>query len=133
MMRILTVHYFRKLSDEGLNSEMIQTLTHSPGAGTTCMFNDPGESHRWSCTSEMDDHFAYPANDIEADKMSLYTNPADCTCEKNGDQICPEGAGGMPQPYMKLGTGDYLYNITGSQFSTDEYLLRTHNEFIKEG
>lgn len=70
--------------------------------------------------------FNDPASSISPSKRHLYTDPADCQC----DGECPEGATGLPPPYMTLATDNRLYNITDNQFTTDEYLLRTYKEFI---
>ncbi len=52
----------------------------------------------------------------------------DCTCDER--QICPDGASRPTPPRMTNAAGDVIYNLTGSMLHTEDYLIRTFDEFI---
>ena len=81
---------------------------------------------RHQCTR---DPGPWKTQSIPSDKLSLYTNPGDCQCQ-DGGQICPEGSGGLFQPYWTLATENRVYNITATQFSTGDYVLRTWDTYV---
>ena len=61
--------------------------------------------------------------------LNASAEPKSCVC-KDGFEFCPSGASGPPMPYMITQANNYLYNITGTQLDTDDYLLISQQEFL---
>uniref|UniRef100_A0A4X2KSV7 ATP binding cassette subfamily A member 7 n=1 Tax=Vombatus ursinus TaxID=29139 RepID=A0A4X2KSV7_VOMUR len=63
-----------------------------------------------------------------------FPSPA-CQCSSPGARKmlpdCPEAAGGLPPPQMRLGPGDVVQNLTGRNIS--DYLVKTYPRVINQG
>ena len=81
---------------------------------------------REKCTEEP--HYNTPEKHIK-EKYSNYTDPGECKCT-SGRQECPEGAAGPPPNWFITPTNNRLLNLTGSQLGVNEYLVRSHAEYI---
>ena len=51
-----------------------------------------------------------------------------CTCDDR--LVCEEGAAGPTPPHKTMQTGNVMYNLTDSKLTTDDYLVRSFDEFI---
>ncbi|MEQ2161027.1 hypothetical protein GOODEAATRI_005432 [Goodea atripinnis] len=58
----------------------------------------------------------------------------DCQCSTEETRRmlpeCPDGAGGIPPPQMKRGTGDILQNLT--KYNISDYLVKTYSQILKK-
>ncbi|ELU18493.1 hypothetical protein CAPTEDRAFT_149677 [Capitella teleta] len=113
-------NFFRLHDESSPQTDYINSLFVEPGLGTTCM-NDMSTK----CTRTAG---PWQVQEIPSDKRHLYDNPGDCECT-DGGQTCPEGAGGQPLPYWEMSQDVAMYNLTGAQFSTGDYILRTWKHF----
>ena len=69
----------------------------------------------------------YTPSDRAAHNMTEY---GVCSCE-DGWQQCDEDAAGPPNPTLTLETGHKIANISSSPFTTPDYLLRSHADYIR--
>ncbi|KAK2156997.1 hypothetical protein LSH36_201g05094 [Paralvinella palmiformis] len=119
-----TTMFFRMTDNSDMNSKYVAALLQQPGIGTTCMADSDVISQ---CAKDWDPLFHTSA----ANSSNTYTAPQPCICQ-NGFEICPDGASGQPMPYMITPAGNHLYNLTGSRLDTDDYLLRSRQEFLQK-
>ncbi|KAM6041610.1 phospholipid-transporting ATPase ABCA7 [Chlamydotis macqueenii] len=117
---------------------LLAALLAEPGFGTQCM-KDAGET-TGPCPPASHPHgFSVPPTPpalLEALRRGNWTQAEPsppCWCSRPGTRRmlpdCPEGAGGLPPPQVRRGTGDVLQNLTGRNIS--DYLVKTYPQIIR--
>ncbi|XP_074664845.1 phospholipid-transporting ATPase ABCA7 [Strix aluco] len=119
-------------------ARLLGALLAEPGFGTECM-KDAGEA-AGPCppASHPDGFWAPPAPPavLEVLRRRNWTQAEPsppCQCSGPGARRmlpeCPEGAGGLPPPQVRRGTGDVLQNLTGRNIS--DYLVKSYPQIIR--
>ncbi|KAM8986811.1 phospholipid-transporting ATPase ABCA7 isoform 2-T2 [Ara ararauna] len=120
-------------------SRLLSALLAEPGFGTECM-KDAGEVTGPCPPASHPDGFSTPPVPpavLEALRRGNWTQAEPsppCQCSGPGASRmlphCPEGAGGLPPPQVRRGTGDVLQNLTGRNIS--DYLVKTYPQIIRQ-
>ncbi|KAM9515993.1 phospholipid-transporting ATPase ABCA7 isoform 2-T2 [Guaruba guarouba] len=120
-------------------SRLLNALLAEPGFGTECM-KDAGEVTGPCPPASHPDGFSTPPVPpavLEALRRGNWTQAEPsppCQCSGPGASRmlphCPEGAGGLPPPQVRRGTGDVLQNLTGRNIS--DYLVKTYPQIIRQ-
>ncbi|XP_061217997.1 phospholipid-transporting ATPase ABCA7 [Neopsephotus bourkii] len=120
-------------------SRLLGALLAEPGFGTECM-KDAGEETGPCPPASHPDGFSTPPVPpavLEALRRGNWTQAEPsppCQCSGPGASRmlpdCPEGAGGLPPPQVRRGTGDILQNLTGRNIS--DYLVKTYPQIIRQ-
>uniref|UniRef100_A0ABM5EM12 Phospholipid-transporting ATPase ABCA1-like isoform X1 n=1 Tax=Pogona vitticeps TaxID=103695 RepID=A0ABM5EM12_9SAUR len=123
------------------SSRVLDALLGDPGFGTKCLKEEtnlkdpchPPPSHETGFKVP-----EVPASVAEIFQTGNWTfaNPSpECQCSSGGSRKmlpdCPEAAGGLPPPQMRMKTGDILSNLTGRNIS--DYLVKTYPKIIRKG
>ncbi|XP_075031827.1 phospholipid-transporting ATPase ABCA7 [Calonectris borealis] len=121
-------------------ARLLGALLAEPGFGTKCM-KDAGEAMGPCPPASHPDGFSAPPASpalLEALRRGNWTRAEPsppCQCSGPGAHKmlpdCPEGAGGLPPPQVRRGTGDVLQNLTGRNIS--DYLVKTYPQIIRWG
>ncbi|XP_040445068.1 phospholipid-transporting ATPase ABCA7 isoform X1 [Falco naumanni] len=120
-------------------ARLLGALLAEPGFGTKCM-KDAGEVMGPCPPASHPDGFSAPPAPpalLEALRRGNWTQAEPsppCQCSGPGAHRmlpdCPEGAGGLPPPQVRRGTGDILQNLTGRNIS--DYLVKTYPQIIRQ-
>ncbi|XP_063213883.1 phospholipid-transporting ATPase ABCA7 isoform X2 [Chroicocephalus ridibundus] len=120
-------------------ARLLDALLAEPGFGTECM-KDAGEMTGPCPPASHPDGFSAPPPPpalLEALRRGNWTQAElspPCRCSGPGARRmlpdCPEGAGGLPPPQVRRGTGDILQNLTGRNIS--DYLVKTYPQIIRQ-
>ncbi|KAM9254507.1 phospholipid-transporting ATPase ABCA7 [Cariama cristata] len=119
-------------------ARLLGALLAEPGFGTKCM-KDAGEAMGPCPPASHPEGFSVPPAPpalLEALRRGNWTRAEPsppCRCSGPGAHKmlpdCPEGAGGLPPPQVRRGTGDILQNLTGRNIS--DYLVKTYPQIIR--
>uniref|UniRef100_A0A6Q2ZH21 P-type phospholipid transporter n=1 Tax=Esox lucius TaxID=8010 RepID=A0A6Q2ZH21_ESOLU len=126
--------------EDASTQRLLSALIDGPGFGTRCMDGHPiplGLDTDAPCTMGEED---WSVPDIPESLLELFRtgnwtmeepSPA-CACSCDGRKKmlpeCPEGAGGLPPPEIKISETDTLQNLTGRNIS--DYLVKTYAQII---
>ncbi|KAM6331983.1 LOW QUALITY PROTEIN: phospholipid-transporting ATPase ABCA7 [Alca torda] len=120
-------------------ARLLDALLAEPGFGTECM-KDAGETTGPCPPVSHPDGFSAPLAPpalLEVLRRGNWTRAEPsppCQCSGPGARRmlpdCPEGAGGLPPPQVRRGTGDILQNLTGRNIS--DYLVKTYPQIIRQ-
>uniref|UniRef100_A0AAY5L1X1 P-type phospholipid transporter n=1 Tax=Esox lucius TaxID=8010 RepID=A0AAY5L1X1_ESOLU len=121
--------------EDASTQRLLSALIDGPGFGTRCMDGHPIPDA--PCTMGEED---WSVPDIPESLLELFRtgnwtmeepSPA-CACSCDGRKKmlpeCPEGAGGLPPPEIKISETDTLQNLTGRNIS--DYLVKTYAQII---
>ncbi|XP_049663821.1 phospholipid-transporting ATPase ABCA7 [Accipiter gentilis] len=121
-------------------AQLLAALLAEPGFGTKCMKDAEEATGPCPPASHPDGFLVPPAPPalLEALRRGNWTRAEPsprCRCSGPGAHRmlpdCPEGAGGLPPPQVRRGTGDILQNLTGRNIS--DYLVKTYPQIIRWG
>ncbi|XP_004066316.1 ATP-binding cassette sub-family A member 1 isoform X1 [Oryzias latipes] len=123
------------MPDDPHTNKLLGALMEKPGFGSRCMKGEPIPNT--PCTA-VEDEWAVPEvseslRDIFAKGNWTRENPSplcQCSCEGRKRMLpeCPDGAGGLPPPQMRISDKDTLQNLTGRNVS--DYLVKTYAQII---
>ncbi|XP_024866852.1 phospholipid-transporting ATPase ABCA1b isoform X2 [Kryptolebias marmoratus] len=115
--------------------KLLNALMDPPGFGTRCM--DGYSIPEAPCTMGDEDwhtpNVPESVQQLFSSRNWTMENPSpDCYCTTGGKKRmlpdCPEGAGGLPPPEIKMSATDTLQNLTGRNIS--DYLVKTYSQII---
>ncbi|MED6268642.1 ATP-binding cassette sub- A member 1, partial [Characodon lateralis] len=120
---------------------LLEALLDQPGFGTRCMEREEEDnSTSPQCDAERGGPFIRPQISFSTWQMlnrgnwSRDSPSPDCQCSTEETRRmlpeCPDGAGGIPPPQMKRGTGDILQNLT--KYNISDYLVKTYSQILKK-
>uniref|UniRef100_A0A8C7ZMS5 P-type phospholipid transporter n=1 Tax=Oryzias sinensis TaxID=183150 RepID=A0A8C7ZMS5_9TELE len=123
------------MPDDPHTNKLLGALMKKPGFGSRCMKGEPIPNT--PCTA-VEDEWSVPEvsdslRDIFAKGNWTRENPSplcQCSCEGRKRMLpeCPDGAGGLPPPQMRISDKDTLQNLTGRNVS--DYLVKTYAQII---
>ncbi|KAK5607825.1 ATP-binding cassette sub- A member 1 [Crenichthys baileyi] len=120
---------------------LLEALLDQPGFGTRCMEREEEDnSTSPQCDVERGGPFIRPQISFSTWQMLNRGNwsrdrpspECQCSTEETRRMLpeCPDGAGGIPPPQMKRGTGDILQNLT--KYNISDYLVKTYSQILKK-
>ncbi|XP_047231680.1 phospholipid-transporting ATPase ABCA1 isoform X1 [Girardinichthys multiradiatus] len=120
---------------------LLEALLDQPGFGTRCMEREEEDnSTSPQCDAERGGPFIRPQISFSTWQMLNRGNwsrdspspECQCSTEETRRMLpeCPDGAGGIPPPQMKRGTGDILQNLT--KYNISDYLVKTYSQILKK-
>ncbi|XP_043833750.1 phospholipid-transporting ATPase ABCA7 isoform X2 [Dromiciops gliroides] len=120
-------------------AQLLNALLSEPTVHGSCVKNSSGLGQ--DCAQPADHSFSVPpVSEAVARVFAMgnwtpqFPSPA-CQCSSPGARRmlpdCPEAAGGLPPPQMRIGLGDVMQNLTGRNIS--DYLVKTYPRIISRG
>ncbi|KAJ7308251.1 hypothetical protein JRQ81_008776 [Phrynocephalus forsythii] len=121
--------------------QVLEAFLGDPGFGTKCIKED--NDLKDPCPLPLSHETGFKVPEVPASVADIFrtgnwtlANPSpECECSSGGARKmlpdCPEAAGGLPPPQMKMKTGDILFNLTGRNIS--DYLVKTYPKIIRKG